>query len=91
MSNLTERHQFIIDKLKKEGTVNVIDLCNELSVSSVTIRKDLKLLEDKELLYRTHGGGTLSNPYTVDRPVIEKLIIKAVEKLGIVKLAARLV
>lgn len=91
MSNLTERHQFIIDKLKKEGTVNVIDLCNELSVSSVTIRKDLKLLEDKELLYRTHGGGTLSNPYTVDRPVIEKVMIKAGEKLSIGQMAARLV
>lgn len=91
MSSLTERHQFIIDKLKKEGTVNVIDLCNELSVSSVTIRKDLKLLEDKELLYRTHGGGTLSNPYTVDRPVIEKVMIKAGEKLSIGQMAAQLI
>lgn len=69
----------------------MIDLCNELSVSSVTIRKDLKLLEDKELLYRTHGGGTLSNPYTVDRPVIEKVMIKAGEKLSIGQMAARLV
>lgn len=91
MSSLTERHQFIIDKLKKEGTVNVIDLCNELNVSSVTIRKDLKLLEDKDLLYRTHGGGTLSNPYTVDRPVIEKVMIKAGEKLSIGQMAAQLV
>jgi len=91
MSSLTERHQFIIDKLKKKGTVNVIDLCNELNVSSVTIRKDLKLLEDKDLLYRTHGGGTLSNPYTVDRPVIEKVMIKAGEKLSIGQKAAQLV
>jgi len=91
MSSLTERHQFIIDKLKKKGTVNVIDLCNELNVSSVTIRKDLKLLEDKDLLFRTHGGGTLSNPYTVDRPVIEKVMIKAGEKLSIGQKAAQLV
>src|SRR5687768_12078915 len=91
MSNLTGRHQFIIDKLKKEGVVKVIDLCNELNVSSVTIRKDLKLLEDKELLYRTHGGGTASNPYTVDRPVNEKVMIRAGEKLNIGRKAAQLI
>jgi DeoR family transcriptional regulator, aga operon transcriptional repressor len=91
MSNLTERHQHILQKLKKEGSVNVVDLCNELSVSSVTIRKDLKLLEDKDLLFRTHGGGTLTNPYTVDRPVIEKAKIHSGEKTGIGEAAARLI
>ena len=89
--NLTERHQHIINKLKKEGSVAVVDLCNELNVSSVTIRKDLKMLEDKELLYRTHGGGTLTNPYTVDRPVNEKAMIHSGEKSGIGAVAARLI
>src|SRR5688572_18548946 len=54
MSSLPERHQYILARLKKEGKVNVLDLCKDLNVSSVTIRKDLKLLEDKSLLYRTH-------------------------------------
>ncbi|MEJ7672106.1 MAG: DeoR family transcriptional regulator [Chitinophagaceae bacterium] len=66
MKNLTQRHQHIIAKLKNEGSLKVVELCSELNVSSVTIRKDLKLLEDKKLLFRTHGGGTLSNPYTSD-------------------------
>jgi len=91
MANLTERHQHIIDKLKKEGSVNVVDLCTELDVSSVTIRKDLKLLEDKNMLYRTHGGGTISNPYTADRPVNEKAMIRADEKGSIGEVAAHLV
>lgn len=91
MSNLLERHQYIIEKLKKEGSVNVIDLCTELNVSSVTIRKDLKMLEDKELLFRTHGGGTRSNPYTVDRPVKEKEMIHFREKNGIGAAAAKLI
>lgn len=69
----------------------MIDLCNELNVSSVTIRKDLKLLEDKELLFRTHGGGTLTNPYTVDRPVKEKAMIRSGEKSGIGAAAAKLI
>lgn len=91
MSNLTDRHQHIIDKLKKEGSVSVVDLCNDLSVSSVTIRKDLKLLEDKQLLYRTHGGGTLTNPYTADKPVNEKAMIKSEEKLSIGEAASKLI
>lgn len=91
MSTVTERHQHILGKLKREGSVNVVDLCNELNVSSVTIRKDLKILEDKELLFRTHGGGTLVNPYTTDRPVNEKAMIHSGEKSGIGAAAADLI
>jgi DeoR family transcriptional regulator, aga operon transcriptional repressor len=91
MSNLTDRHQHILTKLKKEGSVSVVDLCNDLNVSSVTIRKDLKMLEDKELLFRTHGGGTLANPYTVDRPVNEKAMMQSGEKSGIGEMAAKLI
>ena len=91
MSTQAERHQFILSKLKKEGKVNVLDLCMDLNVSSVTIRKDLKTLEDKNLLFRTHGGGTSSNPYTVDRPVNEKEKIRSEEKSGIGAVAAGLI
>ncbi len=91
MRNLTERHQHIITKLKEEGNVKVLNLCKELKVSSVTIRKDLKLLEDKELLFRTHGGGTVSNPYTIDRSVNEKEKIRSVEKASIGSAAASLI
>lgn len=91
MSTLAERHQFILSKLKKEGKVNVLDLCSDLNVSSVTIRKDLKLLEDKHLLFRTHGGGTLGNPYTIDRPVNEKEKIRSEEKMDIGAAAAQLI
>ena len=91
MSTQAERHQFILSKLKKEGKVNVLDLCMDLNVSSVTIRKDLKTLEDKNLLFRTHGGGTSSNPYTIDRPVNEKEKIRSEEKSGIGAVAAGLI
>jgi DeoR family transcriptional regulator of aga operon len=91
MSNLTDRHQHILAKLKKEGSINVLDLCSELKVSSVTIRKDLKLLEDKNLLYRTHGGGTMRNPYAGDRPVNEKEKINSDEKISIGSVAASLI
>jgi DeoR family transcriptional regulator, aga operon transcriptional repressor len=91
MINITERHQHIINKLQHEGQVQVVDLCDELKVSSVTIRKDLKLLEDKGLLFRTHGGATQHNPYTVDRSVNEKEKIQASEKNSIGTAAAKLI
>lgn len=91
MSNLIDRHQRIMNRLAKEGAVNVLDLCNELNVSSVTIRKDLKFLEDRDLLFRTHGGATLSNPYAGDRSVNEKEKIKSGEKSRIGAAAAGLI
>lgn len=91
MSSLAERHQHIIKKLQKEHYINVVDLCNELNVSSVTIRKDLKLLEDKSLLFKTHGGATLNNPYTIDRSVNEKEQLQSNEKSSIGQAAAALV
>ncbi|MFT3823008.1 MAG: DeoR/GlpR family DNA-binding transcription regulator [Chitinophagaceae bacterium] len=89
MLTLTERHQFILDRLQQEGVANVLDLCRALNVSSVTIRKDLKLLEDKQLLFRTHGGATTKNPYTADRPVNEKEQLQSAEKTRIAIAAAQ--
>lgn len=88
---LAERHQFILNRIQKDQYINVVELCTELKVSSVTIRKDLKLLEDKNLLFRTHGGATINNPYTVDRPVNEKEQIQSAEKNKIGIAAASLI
>lgn len=90
MSN-AERHQYILNALQGQGYLNVVDLCKQLNVSSVTIRKDLKLLEEKSLLFRTHGGATINNPYTIDRPVNEKEKFQSAEKMKIGEAAAALV
>lgn len=91
MSNLLERHQQILEMIKKEGSIKVNDLCNDFNVSSVTIRKDLQFLEDRNLLFRTHGGATLSNPYIADRHVDEKVALQATEKQRIGEFAARMI
>lgn len=77
---LTKRHQLIINKLNKEGYVNVSELSRELNVSTVTIRKDLKFLEDKKLLFRSHGSATPQNPYIADRHVNEKEKMQVLQK-----------
>ncbi|MBO9618826.1 MAG: DeoR/GlpR transcriptional regulator [Niabella sp.] len=91
MKNITERHEFILDKLKKEGKVTIADLAEEINISSVTIRKDLKMLEEKNLLFRTKGGGSFTNPYATDKPIYEKELINAEAKKKIAKAALGLI
>ncbi|HEY4291136.1 MAG TPA: DeoR/GlpR family DNA-binding transcription regulator [Puia sp.] len=91
MTNINERHQYILEKLKKDGKVNIFDLVEEMGVSGVTIRKDLKLLEDKHLMFRIRGGGSINNPYAADKPIYEKELINADEKKKIAKAAIELI
>lgn len=87
MIGITERHETILKKLKIEGKVNIQRLSEEMEVSTVTIRKDLKALEEMNLLYRIRGGASAHNPYTIDRSINEKASINADEKQKIAKLA----
>lgn len=91
MLTITERHQFILQRLKERGRVSIQELSDMMEVSGVTIRKDLKLLEEKKLLFRTRGGGSLNNPYAVERPINEKELINAEEKQRIARAAVELV
>lgn len=91
MRTITERHQLILKKLNEEGQVYIQELSDLLEVSGVTIRKDLKLLEDKNLLFRTRGGGSINNPYTVEKPINEKELIRQEEKQRIARMALSII
>ncbi len=83
-----ERHRIILEKLATDKHIEVMDLCQDLNVSAVTVRKDLKLLEQKGLLYRTHGGASIDNPYINERSVVDKVKVFIEEKNGIAQMAA---
>jgi len=91
MISIAERHKYILDVLQKEGFVKVMDLTRALEVTPVTIRKDLKLLEEKGLLYRTHGSASPVNPHSGDRHVTEKEKLNMSEKRRIAIEAAKLI
>lgn len=91
MKTITDRHQFILKKLREKGKVSIPQLMDEMQVSGVTIRKDLKVLEEKKLLFRTRGGGSMSNPYAIERPINEKEFINSDEKKKIAKAALELI
>lgn len=91
MKNSTNRHELILKRLQENGRVSIDELSDITGVSGVTIRKDLKLLEEKNLLFRTRGGGSISNPYTIERTINEKEFIHAKEKDRIAQAALSLV
>ena len=51
-----ERDRKILEELEKKQSVTVPALSDMLGVSEVTIRKDLKRLEERGRLQRTFGG-----------------------------------
>lgn len=53
-----EREAIIARLVASSGRVTVLDLSKRFDVSEVTIRNDLKDLEEKGVLVRTYGGAT---------------------------------
>ncbi|GEP96415.1 DeoR/GlpR family DNA-binding transcription regulator [Chitinophaga cymbidii] len=91
MKTITQRHEFILKKLKQKGKVSIPELVKDMRVSGVTVRKDLKLLEEKNLLFRIRGGVSITSPYTVERPINQKERIRSEEKKKIARAALRLI
>ena len=91
LESLSDRHRAILDILQLQGSVSVSDLSERLSVSEVTIRKDLSTLEKQNKLYRTHGRAIPISPYIGDRHINEKEKQMVREKRAIGKMAAKMV
>ena len=54
--NFQERKQIIIEKVEEKGSIDVKELAILLKTSEITIRRDLAVLAEKGLIFRTHGG-----------------------------------
>lgn len=79
------RHQEILSRLHGMGRVGVADVAAFLKVSEETIRRDLKILEERGLLRRIHGGAV---PPRLDqeRPLLErgKLNIREKSRVAVI-------
>ncbi|MCU0457795.1 MAG: DeoR/GlpR family DNA-binding transcription regulator [Bacteroidales bacterium] len=91
MRNIAQRHKIILAELEKEGYVRVHDLSLRLGVSEVTIRKDLKDLEERRMLIRNHGSAGPVSSLTIDRHIDEKEKVQVGEKTRIAEAANRLI
>ena len=52
LTELKDREKIILDRLSENGSVSVTDLARDLGLSEVTIRGDLRELEDKGWINR---------------------------------------
>lgn len=56
-----ERQKLILKELNNSGLIKVSDISNKLSVTEMTIRRDLVELEDRGFLKRVYGGARTTN------------------------------
>ena len=86
------RRSAILQILKDDSSVNVTELSKRFGVSEVTIRKDLRILKERKLLVRVHGGAILGatsmNDEVEERHVNFKKLVNAREKEAIGRAAA---
>ncbi len=86
----SERHEKIQDLLVSRGRVSVDELATSLSVTPMTIRRDLSTLEQSGVLTRTHGGCVLRSPYVQELSLPEKEGQHPSQKFAIAQAAVRL-
>lgn len=87
-----ERQQYIIEKLNKCGIIKVTDLTEELKATEMTIRRDLRFLEEKGTLIRIHGGARIKEYIKFEElSPNEKRNINTNHKIEVAKIAASLI
>ena len=86
-----ERRNLIVEYMNSRGKLVVEDIAKELNTSPMTIRRDLKYLEDNNIIKRTHGGAVLHNILTDEMPYKQKSKKYVAEKSRIASFAVSLI
>lgn len=92
-SSAKERRALILRQLEQKNEVLVTELSRETGISEVTIRKDLTILQNRNLLVRTRGGAMrkpVDNP-NEDTSITKKRMFNFREKERIGIEAARMI
>ncbi|NPV81155.1 MAG: DeoR/GlpR transcriptional regulator [Firmicutes bacterium] len=86
-----ERHERIIEILRTTGRVEVSSLSKTLGLSEMTIRRDLKALEESGQLTRVHGGAVACDGTIIDLPLEIRKIENLSEKIKMAAAATELI
>ncbi len=92
-SSAKERRALILRQLEKKEEVLVTELSRETGISEVTIRKDLTILQSRNLLIRTRGGAMrrpIENP-NEDTSIGKKKLFNFKEKERIGEEATKMI
>ena len=88
---IEERHRHILALLKEKGRVEVAELSKIFQISEDSIRRDLRLMEEKGQVKRTYGGAILPNKVGEVLNYQEREELNSDLKGSIAKFAASLV
>lgn len=66
---IEERHQEISDAIKVNGKITIAEITSKYGISDESARRDLRLLEQKGVCKRTHGGAISIQKISVRPPV----------------------
>ncbi|MFC9975837.1 DeoR/GlpR family DNA-binding transcription regulator [Spirillospora sp. NPDC127200] len=86
-----ERHERILRLLRERGAMSLRDLAGALDASEVTVRRDLRALEERGLLERSRGGAVPLGGLAREPTRRDKSTVALAEKDAIAARAAALV
>ncbi len=88
--NANDRHAQLIGLLKERGYCSVVEMSQLLDVSAMTIRRDLHLLQEKQIVEVTYGGARLIASKRIEADFDIRTHEHLAEKQAIGKLATKL-
>jgi len=88
--NAIDRHTELIVLLEKRGYCSVVEMSQLLNVSPMTIRRDLHMLHEKQIVEITHGGASFIASKRIEPDFDIRTHEHLPEKQAIGKLAAEL-
>ena len=65
---IEERHRAILEMLEQKGSITTSDIQLKFNISYDSAKRDLRILEEKGLLKRTHGGALPLRQIAAGRP-----------------------
>ena len=86
--NFQKRKQAILAALNADGEAEIKALAAELKVAEITVRRDLNVLADDGLLFRTHGGAMKVDDVAPAVSFANKAAVKLAAKEAICRRAA---
>lgn len=91
MNKAEERYLQIIEILKDNPIVTVLEFAKRLEVSPETIRKDLTYLSEQGQVMRIHGGAALAGDKSVISPFQFRKTMRQEEKRALAKKASEMI
>ncbi len=92
MNTATEqRRSKIMELVRRDGSVRVMQISRLFSVSEVTVRNDLEYLESQGQLNRIHGGAVSTGKLYANMDLTERYLTNSSAKRELAPAAARLI